>query len=231
MNNTLFDTAAIIIPMIFAIVFHEIAHGLVAKMLGDPTASERKRLSLNPFRHVDPVGTLVVPGFLWLTTHTAFGWAKPVPVDARRLGNPRRDMMLVAAAGPGMNLIMAALAALVLGLQQRVLGPPQSTGVSAFVVQNLINFVQINVFVALFNLLPIPPFDGSHIAEGLMPRQMARSYRKLRGLGFLLVIALIVVLPRLAPGLDIIDRFVFPPFKLLLSWYYGLADMVAGLHP
>lgn len=228
MNDKLLDAAALIVPLVFAIVFHEIAHGLVAKALGDPTASERKRLTLNPLRHVDPVGTLIVPGFLWLTTHTAFGWAKPVPVDFRRLRRPRRDMMLVAAAGPGMNLVMAAIGAAALGMLMRPYGAVPEPGTIAFIAQNLVNFIWINVFLALFNLLPIPPFDGSHIAEGLMPRDMARAYRKLRGLGFLLVIALVVILPRLVPSLDIVDRFVFPPVKWLVGHYFGLADIFAG---
>lgn len=229
MNSQLFDAATLIVPLIFAIVFHEIAHGWVARALGDPTASERKRLTLNPLRHVDPMGTIIVPGFLWLATHTTFGWAKPVPVDFRRLRNPRRDMMLVAAAGPAMNLVMAALAAVLLGLLARPFGGLQlPSDVGAFVAQNLVNFLMINVFLALFNLLPIPPFDGSHIAEGLMPRDLARRYRKLRGLGFVLVIVLIVVLPQFVPSLDVIDRVVMPPVKWMVGHYFGLADAIAG---
>ena len=109
MNDTLSTALALIPALVFAIVFHEVAHGFVARLLGDPTASEQRRLSLNPLRHVDPIGTVVLPGILALTGAPVFGWAKPVPVIKGRLRNPRRDMMIVAAAGPGSNLVMALL--------------------------------------------------------------------------------------------------------------------------
>ena len=114
MNDTIYQAAALIIPLVIAIVFHEVAHGYVAKLLGDPTAHEMKRLSLNPLRHVDPIGTIVLPGFLALIKAPVFGWAKPVPVISQRLRNPRFGMMLVAAAGPGSNLVLAAVGAVLL---------------------------------------------------------------------------------------------------------------------
>lgn len=183
-----------------AIVFHEVAHGWTARALGDPTAAEMNRLSLNPFRHVDPVGTVILPGFLALVKAPVFGWAKPVPVNQWRLRNPRFGMMLVAAAGPGMNLLMALVSVVLLGLLLQPYADAEPVGLARFAMDNLVNFLKINVFLALFNLLPIPPFDGSHILEGLLPDGAACAYASLRQYGFLLVIGLIVVLPSLVPG-------------------------------
>ena len=228
-NDTILQAAALILPLIFAIVFHEVAHGLMARALGDPTADEQGRLSLNPLRHVDPIGTVLVPGALKLMGLPVFGWAKPVPVNFARLRNPRRDMILVAAAGPVSNLIMAAIAALVLGLMSRSFGGPQEPSLAvSFVVLNLLNFIAINVFLALFNLLPIPPFDGSHILEGLLPDAAARQYGELRKYGFLLVILLIVVLPQLVSGFDPVGFLIGRPVAWLSDQYLHLAQNVSG---
>ena len=229
MSDTVIQAAALIVPLIFAIVFHEVAHGLMARSLGDPTAQERGRLSLNPLRHVDPIGTVVLPGILALAHLPVFGWAKPVPVVAARLRHPRRDMMLVGAAGPGSNLIMAAIAALMLGLMLRPYGGGQEpSGVIGFVVLNLFNFISINVFLALFNLLPIPPFDGSHIVEGLLPVPMARSYAKFRVVGMLIPLVLLVVLPNFIPGFNVI-QYIIGPVEWVIGGYVRLAALVAGL--
>ncbi len=228
MNDTVLQIAAIILPLIIAIVFHEVAHGWVALMLGDPTAREQRRLSLNPLRHVDPFGTLIVPGLLWLTTHTAFGWAKPVPVNKWRLRDPRRGMMAVAAAGPAMNLVLAAAGAVLLGLLFRFAGSSEAAGL-VFLAQNLGNFIAINLFLAFFNLLPIPPFDGSHIVEGLLPRSAARTYARLRPYGIMLVLVVLLVIPRLFPGWGIIERMVLPPVAWLGGFYENLVRLVAGI--
>ena len=229
MNETIIQAAALIVPLVFAIVFHEVAHGLMARRLGDPTAQEQGRLSLNPLRHVDPIGTVVLPGILALTHLPVFGWAKPVPVNFARLRHPRRDMMLVGAAGPGSNLIMAAIAAVVLGLVLRpYAGAQEPTGVMGFVILNLFNFISINVFLALFNLLPIPPFDGSHIVEGLLPRRLVPAFNGLRRYGFVLVLLVIVVLPQMIPGFDPVGKVVLPPVKWLTEHYLALAQLVAG---
>lgn len=229
MNDAIYQAAALIVPMIFAIVFHEVAHGLMARRLGDPTAQERGRLSLNPIRHVDLVGTILLPGALKLMGLPVFGWAKPVPVDYRRLNNPKRDMMFVAAAGPGSNLIMALISALALGLLMRpYVGMQEPGGLAGFVALNLSNFILINIFLALFNLIPIPPFDGSHIMEGLLPQQAARLYGSLRKVGFLLVIGLIVVLPQLIPGFNPVGALIGAPVRWLLERYMELAGLIAG---
>jgi len=229
MSNTIFQAATLILPLVFAIVFHEVAHGWVARLRGDPTADEMNRLSLNPLRHIDPIGTIVLPGILALVKAPVLGWAKPVPVNKWRLDNPRRDMMLVAAAGPGTNLLLAAAGAVALGLLVRWFGDQQAPSLLlAFTLANLVNFLLINIFLALFNLLPIPPFDGSHIVEGLLPRDMARSYARFRPYGLPLIVMLLIVLPWLVPGFDIIGGVVLPPAEWLRDHYLALAQWVAG---
>lgn len=227
MDGTLYQAAAVILPLIFAIVFHEVAHGWMARALGDPTAHRLKRLSLNPLRHVDPIGTIVLPGVLKLVGAPVFGWAKPVPVNKRMLRNPRFGMMAVAAAGPGSNLILGLLAAIGLGLLLEPYGGVQEpAGLAGFLALNLLNFIQINIFLALFNLLPIPPFDGSHIVEGLLPPSWAESYEKLRPLGFPIVLILLIVLPSMIKGFDPVGTLVGPPFEWLMRRYLGLAGAI-----
>ncbi len=228
MNETIYNAAALIVPLIVAIVFHEVAHGYVASLLGDPTAKEQRRLSLNPLRHVDPVGTVILPGLLALVKAPVFGWAKPVPVIKQRLRNPRYGMMAVAAAGPASNLVLAALGAVLLGLLVRGAGDVQPGEPLRFIALNLGNFLSINIFLALFNLLPIPPFDGSHIVEGLLPPRAATVYERLRPLGFPLVFILLIGLPYLIPGFDLVSRVVLPPVQWLGNHYYALAEAVAG---
>ncbi len=219
--------AAVLIPcLIVAIVFHEVAHGWTALALGDPTAKEERRLSLNPARHVGPVGTLLVPGFLVLAGGPILGWAKPVPVQQDRLDNPRYGMMAVAAAGPGTNLVLAGIGAIALGLLASGMVPP-FTGAAGWAFTALNYFILINIFLALFNLLPIPPFDGSHILEGLLPRKWARQYASFRKVGMLLFIGLIL-LTWFAPGLGIIENVIWPPVEWLREKYMALAVAVAG---
>jgi len=224
----LFQALALIVPLIFAIVFHEVAHGLTARMLGDPTASQRKRLSLNPLRHVDPFGTIILPAMLKLSGGPVFGWAKPVPVNAARLNNPRRDMMFVAAAGPGTNLVLALIGAVLLGLLARLVTSPEPGLAVTFIAANLVNFIAINVFLAMFNLLPIPPFDGSHIVEGLLPEDAARAYARLRPYGFILLFTLLLIVPWLFPSLHIVERLILPPFEWAIGHYEGIVRMIAG---
>ena len=220
--------AIILIPcLVTAIVLHEVAHGWVANLLGDPTAREQRRLSLNPLRHVDPIGTVVLPGILALTGAPVFGWAKPVPVDARRLDNPRYGMMAVAAAGPGTNFILALLGAIALGLVARGLSGEPGTAM-ALAVTGLNYFIVINLFLGLFNLIPLPPFDGSHIVEGLLPRDLARKYSRLRPLGLPLLFLLLLVVPWLFPGLGIVEKVIVPPVEWAREHFIRLAIAVAG---
>jgi Zn-dependent protease len=227
MNETLLLALAMIPALVIAIVFHEVAHGWVALALGDPTAKEQRRLSFNPVRHVDPFGTLILPGLLAITGAPVFGWAKPVPVIKQRLNNPRFSMMAVAAAGPGTNFILAAIGAVLLGLLARGASLP-SDGLFGFAIVTLQFFILINIFLALFNLLPIPPFDGSHIVEGLLPHRAAEIYEKLRPFGFPLLFLLLLVIPWLFPGLGIVENVVLPPVLWAESKYMALAGWVAG---
>ena len=215
-DNLFFQIATWLIPLVFAIVFHEISHGWVANAFGDPTARKLGRLSPNPVKHVDPVGTIALPMVLAIAGAPIFGWAKPVPVVAARLRNPRLHMMLVALAGPGMNFLLAFLASMLLALSPLVLAGSRSSAAS-FLLANLQNFLVINIFLGVFNLLPIPPFDGGHVVEGLLPRRMLPAWQKLARFGFPLVILLIVVLPMVAPNANIVERLVFPPVRWLLG--------------
>jgi Zn-dependent protease len=202
-----------LIPLVIAIVFHEVSHGLVANALGDPTAKQRGRLSFNPLKHVDPFGTVILPMVLAVTGAPVFGWAKPVPVVSQRLRNPRYHMILVALAGPGMNLLLAVVAAMLFA--SLVAASPQGP-IWAFVGQNLLNFIVINVFLAIFNLIPLPPFDGGHVVEGLLPRRLAVQFAKLRRYGFPLLIFLLLVVPMLFPNADIVERAIGPPTNWII---------------
>ncbi|PAX07124.1 site-2 protease family protein [Sphingomonas lenta] len=224
-DNIIYRAAVWIVPLVIAIVFHEVAHGWVARFLGDPTAAEQKRLSFNPIRHVDPIGTVVLPLSLAVAGAPVFGWAKPVPVVSRRLRNPRVGMMLVALAGPGMNILLATVGAIGLGL---VFGVSDGiTGAARFAADMLFSFVVVNVFLALFNLLPLPPFDGGHVVEGLLPRPLAREYAKIGRYGFLLLLGLLVVLPMLVPSANIVQRVVAPPAEAVTGWFMALAQAIA----
>lgn len=229
MNETLYLVATLVVPMVFAIVFHEIAHGWAARLLGDPTAYEQGRLSLNPLRHVDPMGTLILPGMLKLLGLPVFGWAKPVPVSYARLRSPKRDMALVAAAGPGMNFVLAALAAAAFGLLVRMVDPQGVPGPGTlFVADNLKNFIAINVFLGTFNLLPLPPFDGSRIVRGLAPAAGVRLLDRIEPIGIPLFMAVFIVLPWLFPGLHILDRLIGPPMEWMLGQFEQIVAFVAG---
>jgi Zn-dependent protease len=226
MDGTLLNIAALVPALVFAIVFHEVAHGWTALALGDPTAKERRRLSLNPIRHVDPFGTLILPGLLALAGAPIFGWAKPVPVVQQRLRNPRFGMMAVAAAGPLTNLVLAAIGALAIGLLVRG-GAPAEASLGGYVVLAITYFVTINVFVAFFNLLPTPPFDGSHIVEGVLPRSWAAAYGKLRGVGFALFFIL-VALSWYGPTSGLLEHLIGPPVEWMIGRFDALAGWVAG---
>lgn len=224
MSDTLYSIATWLIPLVIAIVFHEVAHGWVARALGDPTAARLGRLTLNPIKHVDPIGTVGLPLLLAVTGAPVFGWAKPVPVVASRLRSPRWHMMLVALAGPGVNLLLALVAAL--GLAALVgSGSAGDGGAAAFVARNLLNFLLINVFLAIFNLIPLPPFDGGHVVEGLLPRSAVPAWQKLARVGFPLLIVLLLVVPAILPQADIVSRAVVPIVRAVAGGFLGLAGV------
>ena len=222
--NTLFQIATWLVPLIIAIVFHEIAHGLVARRLGDPTAEERGRLSLNPIRHVDPFGTVILPLILAVSHAPIFGWAKPVPVHYRRLHNPRRDMVLVALAGPGMNLLLAIVGAAVLAVALSYSSDPNGLA-TTLIAGNALNFVLINLFLAVFNLLPIPPFDGGHVVQGLLPPPLAQSFGKIGRYALLVLVVLLLVLPML--GINVVGHLVSPLVDRLATGLLGLFGLRA----
>jgi Zn-dependent protease len=229
LTDTLLLALVLVPGLIIAIVFHEVAHGYVALLLGDPTAQEQRRLSLNPIRHVDMWGTLLIPGALALAGLPVFGWAKPVPVNMRRLRNPRFGMMAVAAAGPGTNFLLAGVGAVALGLMAANGMVGAQPGILA---TGVFTFIGLNVFLAMFNLLPIPPFDGSHIIEGLLPDGAARLYSRLRPFGLMLMFGLLLVIPWLLdvlglPPLGIIERFVLPLTDWVQALYLGMAQGIA----
>lgn len=209
MTETVLQIVIFAVPVIAAIVLHEVAHGFVAYRLGDPTASEAGRLTLNPVAHVDPVGTVILPALLVITNAPfLFGWAKPVPIDYRRLRHPRRDMIWVAAAGPGTNLALAVLGALAYHTIAKIGGAEPGVG-SILLMAVAQSFVLMNVCLGVFNLVPVPPLDGGRVMTGLLPLEWARRYAQLEPWGFLIVIAGIVT--------GLIGLFVGPPIRILLA--------------
>jgi len=191
LNITPYDVSVWVLPLVIAITFHEAAHGFVAHQLGDKTAWELGRVSFNPLKHIDPFGTLVLPAML-LLAHSPFlfGYAKPVPVNFRALRNPRIGMVLVALAGPATNIALALFAAAAFHLLPFV---PAST--AQWVADNLKNALVINVVLAIFNMLPIPPLDGGRVAIGLLPRWLAIPLSRLEPYGMLILIGFLIVLP------------------------------------
>lgn len=224
--DIIYSIAVWVIPLVIAIVFHEVSHGWVANLLGDPTAAEHGRLTFNPIPHIDPVGTVVLPLMLAIAGAPVFGWARPVPVDTSRLRNPRIDSVIVSAAGPAMNLCLGVLAvgafALVLGSAG---ADAELTGGWLFLALNLQNFLLINIFLAVFNMLPIYPFDGGHVLEGLLPRGAAAEFRKLEPYGFLIMVTLIVIMPTLSPSLNLIGRIVAPIAGAITAALLGSVDL------
>jgi Zn-dependent protease len=180
--------AVAIIPVLFAITLHEVAHGWTARRFGDRTAEMMGRLTINPLKHIDPIGTIVVPGIMLATSGFLFGWAKPVPIGVRNLRNPHRDMIFVAAAGPASNLLMAIFWAFVARLVA-TLGLDGDTGLYFMAMAQI--GVMINVVLCVFNLLPLPPLDGGRVMAGLLPPRQAAMFERIEPYGLFIIMGLL----------------------------------------
>lgn len=219
LNAILQIVSILAIPVVFAITLHEVAHGWAAKQLGDPTAYKLGRLSLNPLKHVDPIGTVVVPlGLAFMTGgQWYFGWAKPVPVQYSNLRNQRRDLMLVAAAGPGANLVMATawtlayVLSVLLGAGAIVAGAPQDD----WIIRVCTAGIYFNCLLMVFNLLPVPPLDGSKVLAGLLPPRGAQVIHRIEPFG--LIIVLLLMLPPIA----ILWTVMEPIMRFFMDFFFG----------
>jgi Zn-dependent protease len=224
-DDILYGISVWAIPVILAITFHEAAHGFVAHRFGDDTAWRLGRVSANPLRHVDPVGTVILPGLLLLMRAPfLFGYAKPVPVNFGRLRNPKRDMIWVAAAGPATNVLLALISGWLVHAT-----PYLSSTAGAWALQNLLNSIQINAALAVFNMIPLPPLDGGRVAVGLLPRPLAIPLARTERFGMLILLTLLFVLPYIGQQLhrdfDVVRYLLEGPYGFLVSFIATLTGL------
>ncbi|MGQ9371812.1 site-2 protease family protein [Azospirillum sp. A39] len=223
MEEMIFRITAVAIPAILAITMHEAAHGFVAWHYGDDTAKRLGRVTLNPLRHVDPFGTVLLPALMYFTTGFVFGWAKPVPVNFGRLRNPRADMVWVALAGPGTNIALAILSSFLSGFVD-----PDAGLFQLWLKFMLQVSVLVNVILAVFNMIPMPPLDGGRVAVGLLPDALAFPLARMERYGILVLLGLLFILPmignELGMDLNVFAWIVWPP----VEWLIGLIEGLTG---
>lgn len=201
-------------PVLFAITLHEVAHGWVANKLGDPTAKNRGRLTVNPLKHVDPMGTIIVPFFMYMVSPFILGWAKPVPVEPRYFKAPMLDMALVAAAGPVSNFVMACLWAGFIKLCLLLMEP---SPILFFFVMMGKGGILINIILMMINLVPVPPLDGGRVVAGIMPEWMALQFMRIEPFGMIIIIVLLVS--------GILGQVLWPQvvqFQQMIGYLFGL---------
>lgn len=216
MEEWIFRVTAVALPAILAITLHEAAHGFVAWRLGDDTAYRLGRVTFNPLRHIDPFGTVLLPALMYFTTGFVFGWAKPVPVNFGRLGHPRRDMVWVALAGPGVNFALAVLSALLWGLVD-----PHSGMVGQWLKAATEVSILVNVILMVFNLIPLPPLDGGRVAVGILPDALAFPLARLERFGMLILLGAAFLLPaigrQIGVDLNVMTWVLGPPVDAVID--------------